>query len=152
MQGESIVLTALNDLVSAELGTRDQWLLFARITDNWGLHKLSAHLMGESAEEGKHAQKLIDRMIFLEEVPSMTPTKVASADSLKKMFDHSLELELDAVTNYRTVIQLCLPIDPVTRSICEQNLVDEENHVNWLEEQIYLMEKMGLECYMQTQI
>lgn len=152
MLGEPKVLEALDRLVSAELGASNQWLLYSRIASNWGLHKLAAKLLGESAEEAGHAKALTDRMIFLEMSPSMAPEPVQKNETLQDQFLHSLKLEMQAVADYRAAIQLCLPIDPTTRRLCEAHLEDEEGHVNWLEEQMYLLKTMGAEAYMQTQV
>lgn len=150
MKGDAEVLGALDGLVSAELAARDQWLLYARIAANWGLHGLAARLTAESAEEAGHARALIDRMVFLETVPAMTVPEVRGTDDLAEMFAHSLELELGAVADYRAAIELCGATDPTSRTLCERHLADEEGHVNWLEEQVYLLEKMGEAAYLQT--
>lgn len=133
------------------MGARDQWLLYSRIVDNWGLHKLAAKLLEESAEEAVHARTLIERMVFLEKLPTMRPIPVSGDETLTSMFAHSLELELTAVSDYRALIEECSPVDPVTRGIGERHLAMEEGHVNWLEEQMYLMEKMGEKLYMESQ-
>lgn len=151
MHSDSSVLMTLDDLVSAELTARDQWFLYARIVENWGLHKLSEKLMEESSEEAGHARALIDRMVFLEKSPSMTVNAINSDETLARMFDRSMGLELKAVADYRSAIQLCASKDPTTRTICERHLGMEEGHVNWLEEQLFLLEKLGEGVYMQMQ-
>lgn len=152
MRGDQSVIDTLDRLISAELGARDQWFLYSRIVENWGLHKLAVKLMDESAEEAGHAKALTDRMVFLEATPSMVSTPPQKDETLQTQFEHSLRLELQAVADYRAAIQLCSTVDPTTRRLCELHLQAEEDHVNWLEEQMYLLGKMGIGLYMQTQI
>lgn len=152
MNGDTGILSTMDSLVSDELRARDQWLLYSRIVDNWGLRKLAKRLMQESEEEAGHAQNLIERMIFLQKVPSMDRIALSRENDLLSMYKKSMELELGAVSAYRGAIKQANTSDPTSRRIFEKHLKMEEHHVNWLEEQMFLLNKLGEPLYTEMQV
>jgi len=154
MQGKKVVIDALNDGLTIELTAINQYFVQAKMCENWGLKRLGKKHYEESLGEMKHAEKLIDRIIFLEGVPEIARYDVIRVGTdLKEQFENDLKLETKGVETYRKAIALCIAEDdPGSRDLLESILVESEEHVDWLETQLDMIDKMGIENYMVTQV
>ena len=154
MKGNPQVLSALNALLPGELAARDQYLIHSRMLQNWGLHWAAERLAHEKDEEAEHADGLIRRILFLEGTPQMTPAPLTVGTDLPDIFRKDLALEMKVVADLREAIALCeRERDFVSREILEQMLDDtEEDHTHWLEKQLRLIDLVGLENYLQSQM
>ena len=154
MQGNQSVIDALNDGLTIELTAINQYFVQSKMCHNWGLHRLGAKHFEESLGEMKHAEQLIDRIIFLEGVPEIARYDVIRVGtSVKEQFENDLVLEIKGVDAYNAAITLCLgKNDAGSREMMEKILVDSEEHVDWLESQLDLIDKMGIENYLTTQV
>jgi bacterioferritin len=121
---------------------------------NWGYHKLAKKHYEESLGEMKHAEKLIDRILFLEGVPEIARYDVIRVGAnVREQFENDLALEMKAVQHYNEVIALCLAVkDSVSRDVVEPILVESEEHVDWLETQLDLIAAVGLQNYLTEQM
>lgn len=154
MQGKKVVIDALNDGLTIELTAINQYFVQAKMCENWGLKRLGKKHYDESMGEMKHAEKLIDRIIFLEGVPEIARYDVIRVGTdIKEQFENDLQLETKGVETYRAAIALCIREDDAgSRDMLEEILVESEEHVDWLETQLDMIGKMGLENYMVTQV
>jgi bacterioferritin len=154
MQGKQVVIDALNDGLTIELTAINQYFVQAKMCENWGLKRLGKKHYEESIGEMKHAEKLIDRIIFLEGVPEIARYDVIRVGTdIKEQFGNDLQLETKGVETYRAAIALCIKEDdPGSRDMLEEILVESEEHVDWLETQLDMIDKMGIENYMVTQV
>jgi bacterioferritin len=150
MQGSQRVIDALNDGLTIELTAINQYFIQAKMTKNWGLNKLAAKHYVESMGEMKHAEKLIDRILFLEGVPEIARYDVIRPGTdVKQQFEYDLELETKGVNSYNKAIQICMEEnDNGSREIIAPILVESEEHVDWLESQLDLIKKVGIENYL----
>ena len=155
MRGNKKVIKVLNTLLTGELSAADQYFVHSRMYQDWGLDKLYERIAHESKEELQHADGLIQRILFLEGTPN-----VASRDSLRigkdvpSMLANDLKLEMDVVVALKKAIKIAEEEqDFQTREILEELLKDtEEDHTYWLEKQLGLIEKIGLQNYLQSQM
>jgi bacterioferritin len=154
MQGIPEVIEALNRALTIELTAINQYFCQAKMCMNWGLHRLGKKHYEESLGEMKHAEKLIDRILFLEGVPEIARYDVIRVGTeVKEQFENDLKLEMGGVTAYNQAIDLCLRVkDGGTRELLEGILVESEEHVDWLETQLGLIEQVGLANYLQSQM
>jgi bacterioferritin len=154
MKGDKKVLELLNKALGNELIAINQYFLHAKMYKDWGLKNLHEHEYHESIDEMKHADKLIERILFLEGLPNLQDLgALRVGENTKEMLECDLALEMDAIPDLREAIQYCESIaDYVSRDIFQDILNSEEEHVDWLETQLGLIEKMGLENYHQAQI
>jgi bacterioferritin len=154
MKGNPKVIEALNAGLTIELTAINQYFVQAKMCDNWGLRKLGAKHYAESIGEMKHAEKLIDRIIFLDGVPEIARYDVIRVGtSVKEQFQNDLALEMKGVDAYNKAVALCIKEnDGGSRELIEPILVESEEHVDWLESQLDLIDKMGIENYMTTQV
>jgi bacterioferritin len=154
MQGNPEVLDALNRALTVELTAINQYFCQAKMCMNWGLRKLGAKHYEESLGEMKHAEKLIDRILFLEGVPEIARYDVIRVGTnVKEQFENDLKLEMNGVNTYNAAIDLCLRVkDGGTRELLETILTESEEHVDWLETQLHLIEQVGLQNYLQAQM
>ncbi len=154
MKGDAKVIEALNDVLTAELTAINQYFVHAKMCDNWGYQRLASKKREESIEEMKHADELIERILFLDGVPNMqrlSPVRVGEEPVEQHQVD--LELELEAVQRINEAIALCRDKgDNGTRELLEEILEDEEEGVDWLEAQLHLVEEVGRERYLAEQI
>ncbi len=155
MEGKQSIIDTLNALLAGELTAMDQYFIHSRMFEDWGLHRLYERIDHEMDDEKQHASGLIRRILFLEGVPlvgNRTPLKVGS--TVPEMLQNDLELELAVVEAVKQAIALCeQEQDYVSRELLEGMLADtEEDHTFWLEQQLELIEKMGLENYLQSQL
>jgi bacterioferritin len=154
MQGSQRVIDALNEGLTIELTAINQYFVQAKMCRNWGLHKLAEKHYHESIGEMKHAEKLIDRIIFLEGVPEIARYDVIRVGTtVPEQFDYDLALEQKGVFGYRDAIRICEEEkDAASRDLLTGILTESEEHVDWLESQIDLISKMGLPIYLGHQI
>lgn len=155
MKGNDKVIQALNGLLSFELAAMDQYFIHARMYDDWGLEKLRDRIDHEFDDEKRHAAALIERMLFLEGVPDMvTREPLQIGKNVPEMLQSDLNVELAVGAALKDAIALCEnENDYVTREVLEQLLEDTEvDHAWWLEKQLGLIEKVGLQNYLQSQM
>ena len=154
MQGIPKVIDALNAGLTIELTAINQYFVQAKMCKNWGLHRLAAKHYHESVGEMKHAEMLIDRILFLEGVPEIARYDVIRVGTdIKEQFENDLQLESKGVHAYNTAIALCLSVnDAGSRDLLDKILVESEEHVDWLETQLDLIQRLGLQNYLITQV
>ena len=155
MKGSAKVLAELNKLLALELAAIDQYFIHARMYEDWGLNKLYERINHESEDEREHASLLIERILFLEGTPDMTTrTGLNIGKDVQEMLASDLQLELTDREALMDSIKICEEEqDYQTREILEKLLADtEEDHAHWLEQQLGLIEKIGLPNYLQSQM
>ena len=153
MKGDATVIEHLNRILKNELTAINQYFLHSRIYKDWGMTKLAEHEHAESIDEMKHADVLIERTLFLEGLPNMQSLgKLRIGEHVGEMLQGDLELELDAIPDLKAGIAYCEKIkDYVSRDLFDAILESEEEHVDWLETQLGLVDKMGVKNYIQLQ-
>ena len=154
MKGEEKVLQLLNEGLAVELTAINQYFLHARMYKNWGLNALGKHEYQESIEEMRHADKLIERILFLEGLPSMqTLGKLTIGKNVPECLEGDLKLELGGRELYVKAIGYCESVkDYVSREILDGILEDTEEHIDYLETQLGLVERLGLQNYLQSAV
>lgn len=154
MRGDKKVIQYLNEALGNELVAINQYFLHARMYKDWGLKKLADKEYKESIEEMEHADDLIQRILFLEGIPNLQNLgKLRIGEHTKEMLECDLQLEYQAVPLLREAIAYCESIqDYISRDLFNRILEDEEEHIDWLETQLSLIEQVGLENYLQTQM
>ena len=155
MQGSSSVVNTLVSLLTSELSAMDIYFLQSRMLKDWGLSKLSDRFAHEHEDEKNHADMLIERILFLEGIPDIRSREACEVGTnVKEMLEHNLAHELMIAKNLKSAIKLCEnEMDFETRSILTILLKDtEEDHINWLETQMRLIDSIGLENYCQSQV
>ncbi len=154
MQGDAAIIEALNEVLTAELTAINQYFVHHKMCENWGYQKLSSKKREESIEEMKHADEVIERILFLDGVPNMqrlSPVRVGEDPVEQHELD--LKLELDAVGRLNKVIALCRDkADNGTRDLLEDILKNEEDSLDWLEAQLHIVGEIGKEQYLAEQI
>src|SRR3954452_21557868 len=147
MQGNAQVIDALNRALTIELTAINQYFVQAKMCMNWGLRKLGKKHYEESMGEMKHAEKLIDRILFLEGVPEIARYDVIRVGTdVKEQFEFDLALETKGANHYNATIDLCLKHkDGASRELLEKILVQSEEHIDWLETQLGLIAQVGLQ-------
>jgi bacterioferritin len=153
MQGNPRVLEHLNKALREELTAINQYFVHAEMCHNWGYHALGAHIRKQSIDEMRHAEALIERILFLDSTPTMEPMPLNIGQSVRKQLESDLGLEQGAVQSYNEAITASREAaDNTSRELFERLLKDEEGHVDWLEAQLHLIEEVGYERYLSQQI
>jgi bacterioferritin len=154
MQGNPKVISALNQALTEELTAINQYFLHAEMCENWHYSKLGDFIKKQSIDEMKHAEVLIERILFLDATPNMTePMKLTVGRNVKEQLESDLKLEVDAVGMYNEAIKTARDAgDNASRELFERLLKDEEEHVDWLEAQLYQIGEIGYERYLSQQI
>ncbi|MCK9193386.1 MAG: bacterioferritin [Nevskia sp.] len=152
MRGDQKVIEFLNSALKNELTAVNQYFLHARILGNWGLKKLEKYEFGESIDEMKHADSLIKRILFLEGLPNLQDLgKLYIGENVKEILECDLKLEYEAHPLYKAAIAYCEEVkDYVTRELLVEIQESEEHHIDWIEEQLGLIERIGIQNYSQT--
>ena len=154
MKGDPEVIQLLNDVLCAELTAINQYFIHAMMCDNWRLKRLAKHMRNESIGEMKHAEDVIDRILYLDGVPNMQKyMRVNVGQTVPEMHQFDLDLEKDAVARLNPGVELCRAKgDNGSRLLVEKILHDEEEHIDWLEAQLTQIQTMGLQNYLAQQI
>ena len=154
MKSDPTVLKHLNKALGNELVAINQYFLHSRMYQDWGLNKLAEKEYEESIDEMKHADQLVQRILFLEGLPNLQPLgKLFIGENIKEMLECDLQLEMIACPDLREGIAYCESVnDFVSRDLLNSILISEEEHVEWLESQLGLLERVGLENYQQSMI
>jgi bacterioferritin len=153
MKGKPKVLAELNKALREELTAINQYFLHAEMCESWGYKKLSDYIKKQSIDEMKHAEKLIERILFLDGSPSMEPLKLTVGATVRDVFESDLKLEISAVSQYNDAVRIATEEkDNGTRDLFVALLKDEEEHVDWLEAQLHQIKEMGYERYLTMQI
>jgi bacterioferritin len=154
MKGDAKVIAALNEILTGELTAINQYFLHARMCTHWGFGRIGKKIYEESIDEMKHAQALIDRILFLDGLPNLQRLgSLSIGQSVPEALKADLNLEGQAIPLLKKSIELCYQAsDHATRELLEHILVDEERHVDWLESQLGLIDELGKESYLAQQI
>lgn len=154
MKGDSKVISILNKILGNELIAINQYFLHSRMFQDWGLKELAEHEYEESIDEMKHADKLVQRILFLEGLPNLQDLgKLLIGEDTKEILECDLKLEMQALADLRAGIAYCESVnDYGSRDLLEEILNSEEEHVDWLETQLGLIDKLGIERYMQSKM
>jgi bacterioferritin len=153
MIGSKRVIEELNKALREELTAINQYFLHAEMCENWGYNKLSKFIKMQSIGEMKHAEKLMERILFLDGTPSMDPLQLTIGSNVKAMLAADLELEIGAVKQYNAAVTVAAEEkDNGSRDLLVVLLKDEESHVDWLEAQMHQIKELGYERYLSQQI
>jgi bacterioferritin len=154
MKGDQRVIDCLNQVLKAELTAINQYFLHAEMLNNWGYQRLYGYVRHESIDEMKHAEKLMERILFLDGSPIMHelfPLRIGR--TVKEQFENDLALELEALPRLNDAVRVATEAgDNGSRDLFESILTDEEEHVDWLEAQLHIIREVGIENYLASQI
>ena len=153
MQSSPEIIELLNDVLTAELTAINQYFIHAKMQDNWGYKRLAEKGREESFGEMKHAEELIERILYLEGVPNMQRLgTVRIGETVTEQLQLELDTEKDAIARLTTGIETCRRTDEGSRILLEHILTDEEGHADWLETQLELIRQLGEGLYLNTQV
>ena len=154
MKGNEQVINILNQVLRKELTGINQYFIHAKMCENWGYEKLRKALWDESIGEMKHADQIIQRILFLEGIPNISAyDKILVGTGVKQQLENDLSLETAALTVLHPGIRTCVEVaDDSTRELLEHIVVDEEKHVDWIEAQLHQIEEVGYQNYLAQQI
>ena len=154
MKGNEKIIAVLNDFLADELTAISQYMVHSEMCANWGYDKLHQAVEKRAIGEMKHAEKLIGRILFLEGQPVVSHlNKMEIGATVEAQLKHDLEAEAGAIKAYNDGIRLCLEVgDGGSRELIEDNLEDEEQHLDWLETQLDQINQMGLQNYLLAQV
>jgi bacterioferritin len=154
MKGNPKVIAELNRALKEELMAINQYFLHAEMCENWGYKKLSTYIKKQSIDEMRHAESLIERILFLDGIPSLTdPMQLSIGSNVKQQLESDLKLEIAAVALYNNAVKVARDEgDNASRELFERLLKNEEEHIDWLEAQVHQIQEMGYERYLGQQI
>lgn len=154
MKSKSQILSTLNKVLTTELTSINQYFLHARIYKNWGISQLNDICYKKSILDMKQADKLIERILFLEGLPNLQQLgKLSIGEEVKEMLQCDYNFEIDQIQTIKAAVELCeQEQDFVSREILTDILKGEEDHIDWIEAQQYQIDNMGLENYLQAQL
>lgn len=153
MEGNPKVIVVLNELLMAEITAINQYFVHAKMCENWGYKRLYEFNEKNSIEEMKHAEKLIERLLYLEGIPKMDLGKINVGKVVKEQLENDYSLEKIAIQRLQKSITLCAEVgDAGSRELLEHILTDEEKHANDLEEHLQQIKDMGIENYLSVQV
>ncbi len=154
MKGDAKVIALLNEVLKAELTAINQYFLHAEMCENWGYERLAKLIRKESIEEMVHAEKLIERILYLDGTPNMSDYfKINIGSNVEQQFKNDLELEYTAVKRLNAGIPVCMEAgDNGSRELVESILEDEEHHIDWLEAQLHAISEIGIANYLTEQL
>ena len=154
MQGDRKSHKALNAGLTVELTAINQYFIHSKMCRSWSLHKLADHYYAESIEEMKHAEEVIDRILYLDGVPEIGRYDVIRVGKTpQEQIENNMALEIKGVTTYNEAIQLCLDVkDSGSRELMERMVVESEESIDWAEAQLDLIKMMGIENYLAQQV
>ncbi len=150
MKGDSKVIAVLQEVLKAELTAINQYFLHAEMCANWGYYRMAGVTRKESIEEMTHAEKCMERILYLEGTPNMSDYfKINIGQNVPQQLKNDLELEYDAVKRLNDGINICRAAnDDGSRELLKSILLDEEHHIDWLEAQLHTIEEIGLQNYL----
>ena len=153
MKGKPQVIEILQEVLKAELTAINQYFVHAEMCENWGYYKLARTIKHEAIDEMKHAERLIQRILFLEATPNMSDYfRINIGETVKKQFENDLAVEMDAVERLNRGIRVCVEQnDNTSRELLETILKEEEEHVDFIEAQLHMIGEMGLGIYLTEQ-
>jgi bacterioferritin len=153
MKGDARVIELLNEALKAELTAINQYWLHYRLLDNWGIARLADYERHESIDEMKHADRLTERILFLDGLPNFQALgRLRIGENVEEVLRSDLEAEQEGAQLYREIIAHCETVrDYVTRDLAREILEDEEKHIDFIEVQFQMIENMGLQNYIQLQ-
>jgi bacterioferritin len=154
MQGNPKVIASLNEALKEELTAINQYFLHAEMCENWHYHRLGEYIRKQAIDEMKHAETLIERLLFLDAIPNMTELmRLNVGQNVKDQLESDLKLEISAVAMYNRGVEVAREGgDNASRELFERLLKDEEAHVDWLEAQLHQIQEIGYERYLSQQI
>jgi bacterioferritin len=154
VKGDKSVIAFLNEVLKAELTAINQYFLHSEMCENWGYERMAKLIKKESIEEMVHAEKLMERILYLDGTPNMSDYfKINVGATVLDQLKNDLELEYSAVKRLNDGIQLCLKMnDGGSRELAEKILSDEEHHIDWLEGQLHAISEMGIQNYLAQQL
>ncbi len=154
MQGDARVIELLNEQLTSELTAINQYFLHAKMQENWGYTKLAAHTRAESIEEMTHAERLTDRILFLEGLPNYQKLlALRIGQTVREQFEADMAIEVEVIQRLRPAIAYCEEVgDHTSKRLFEEILADEEHHIDYLETQLSLLDGIGEQLYLAGQI
>lgn len=154
MQGQPQIVELLNSVLRKELTGVNQYFVHAKMCENWGYQVLAKVNRDEAMDEMKHAEKIIDRILFLDGTPNMSSyDRIMIGNNVKQQLESDLALEMAALQVLGPGVKLCLELgDTGSRELLEHIIVDEEQHVDWIEAQLHKIDELGYENYLAEQI
>jgi bacterioferritin len=154
MQGQPQIIELLNSVLRKELTGVNQYFVHAKMCENWGYQVLAKVNRDEAMDEMKHAEKIIDRILFLDGTPNMSSyDRIMIGNNVKQQLESDLALEMAALQVLGPGVKLCLELgDTGSREFLEHIIVDEEQHVDWIEAQLHKIDELGYENYLAEQI
>jgi len=154
MTGDRKIIDLLNEVLTSELTAINQYFVHSEMCENWGYERLQKAIRKHSIGEMKHAEEVIERILFLDGIPNMQRLgKIAIGENVPEILKADLALEMDALPRLNKGVETCREAgDNTTRLLIEEILEEEEEHVDWLESQIALMDQVGVQNYLSQQI
>jgi bacterioferritin len=153
MRGNDQVIAKLNEALREELTAINQYFVHAEMCHNWGYHRLGQYIRKQSIGEMKHAEEILERVLFLDAKPAMDPLPLSIGVDVRAQLRNDLDLELKAVVMYNDAVKIAAEAgDNASRELFERLLKDEEEHVDFLETQLHLIEQIGYERYLAQQM